>query len=341
MAISTNSGKGSKVAPFIPGSAAAGVDMYVPDWISSMFPGTYSSDPETRNSAYRKATIATNTAGAVLLAAGLVAGVRGISGILHRAKALGLNQDNPAKGRMSDLDTMYKFEPGIAADFGKKASSTWTLDAPNSFTPSGAAYYILAAGLPMLGAIGAGALMNSRISKLVGDSTIDRVRRKRDRREGLRDDLIFARAANARGKLDRKQLKELNDRVKAEGMDTVAEAGMMLDSMPKSAGVNSKVGLAYSVLGLSAATVLAASALGSYAYTESRDPKNVKFRAIKKGLKEYAKTKSGMAPIVIGGAAGGSPFDVLDADAETPVPPREAPEVPADAPSSKTISVTL
>ena len=84
-----------------------------------------------------------------------------------------------------------------------------------------------------------------------------------------------------------------------------------------------------------------ASAIGSYAYTSASDENNIKYKAYKKALREYAKNKSGMTPITVAPKDAPAYFASIDAAREQkPDTPRGLPSYDADA-LNKPISVSF
>jgi hypothetical protein len=91
--------------------------------------------------------------------------------------------------------------------------------------------------------------------------------------------------------------------------------------------------------GLLAAALLAVSAGGAYAYYSKNDKNNIRFKALQKGLKEYAKNKAGLQPVTIIPDGAQDYFQQIDGD-KKPATVREEPTVDPDA-LNKPISVTL
>ena len=67
-----------------------------------------------------------------------------------------------------------------------------------------------------------------------------------------------------------------------------------------------------------------------YQYTKASDPSNIKYRAMKKGLNEYAKQKAGISPITMSDP-GDEYFAYVDkgksAPGGAPASPREQPDM--------------
>ena len=94
------------------------------------------------------------------------------------------------------------------------------------------------------------------------------------------------------------------------------------------------------LFGALSAAVILASAIGSYAYTSASDEDNLKYKAYKKALKEYAKAKTGMTPITMAPSDSSEYFASIDAAKQQSNTPRNQPMYDADA-LNKPISVSF
>lgn len=110
------------------------------------------------------------------------------------------------------------------------------------------------------------------------------------------------------------------------------------DSYVKTAGDLEYGKAAWSSLGLLVAALTAASGVGAYKYFSASDPDNIRYKAMKKGLREYARSKSMRTPISIIPTDAESYFSGIDADSGTQDSPRDAAEIES---ARKPISVTL
>lgn len=101
----------------------------------------------------------------------------------------------------------------------------------------------------------------------------------------LHKKIIAARALNARGKLSDDVFQSL-----------VSEAEPLLAKAAKARGTTTDDTL-MAASGLLMSTALALSAYGAHKYFSARNPNNMKYKAINKGMKEYALNNSLMRPI--------------------------------------------
>ena len=95
-------------------------------------------------------------------------------------------------------------------------------------------------------------------------------------------------------------------------------------------------------LGTATAAVILASAIGSYAYTSAADENNIKFKAYRKALREYAKNKSGITPITINPTDQQAYFDYINGTTadKKKLSAREQPELNTDE-LNKPISISI
>ena len=112
---------------------------------------------------------------------------------------------------------------------------------------------------------------------------------------------------NARGNLTQEQLDMLNKQLADEDIGMVKNESFWDDAEKMPLGIGAAVKLlragptvargATSAAGILAAAIAMTSFIGMHQYTKAGDPDNIKYKAIKKGLNEYAKQKSNMSPI--------------------------------------------
>ena len=121
----------------------------------------------------------------------------------------------------------------------------------------------------------------------------------------LRNRLFTARAMNSRGNLSKKQLDSLNRQIDEEDILT-KDAELKLTDLPGGefisnvvAGAKEAPKLVSAAAGILATAIAGSSFIGMYQWTKANDPDNIKYKAIRKGLNEYAKSKAGMTPITI------------------------------------------
>ena len=242
---------------------------------------------------------------------------------------------------------------GKAGKPGKKQPVQYeTSDSFAAGGPVSAGLKYTVAGLaPTLAALTAAGLANMYFSRQNGLQTLKDADKRLAVSTKLRDKLIYARAANAKGKLTKEELDALNKEIQDAGI----AQHIVLPATPAEEGQDKQAAgaleMAWTGISMAAASLLALSFLGSYQYTSARDPRNIQYKAIKKGLKEYAKTKAATTPVYTVNP-GSDPFAKLDAeDKAEPAPGmQEAPKAVASprndyavdgTASYKPISVTL
>ena len=264
-----------------------------------------------------------------LLAAGLVGGYRAAR---HIGDLRSIDKaDRPSKDMASDLSTTFEGNLSGEEKKQKKAASEepgpYDIVSPGNFTtqnltatalPVGT--FLLAAGLTYKGV----------------DTLFDKLRNKRldkaiAKKEQAVKRLIAARAQVAKG---------------AQSMDAAEAAVAPISdnqiytkaaSQEKAAVIPETVQL----FGALSTAVILASAIGSYAYTSASDEDNLKYKAYKKALKEYAKAKTGMTPITMAPSDSSEYFASIDAAKQQGVnTPRNQPTYDADA-LNKPISVSF
>jgi len=279
---------GSYVNTAFPFSQLFGMTDRIPKTWVDMFPHTEGGQ--------RAAHITFKAGFDALLAAGLIALYRGANHISRMADMA--KSDNPAKGMKSQLSTTFagSLEPEKQK---KNASSKWgpnTLDQPAVFSMGNA----FGTALP-LGAV----LLATAAAYKATDDYLDKQRNKAldvaiKSKENALKRLIKTRSRLAKGNATdgevQSALRGINNEdlyVKQAGMDKQAFLDGLWDAI--SGGARTTVG-GFSAL---SCLLLGAAAVGSYYYFSKADENNVRYRAMKHGLKEYARTRTGYTPIAI------------------------------------------
>jgi hypothetical protein len=90
-------------------------------------------------------------------------------------------------------------------------------------------------------------------------------------------------------------------------------------------------------LGLLLLALTGATAVGSYRYFSESDPDNLKYKAVQKGLNEYARNKTGMTPITTVPQDAATYFQSIDDGADD----KSTRELPEKESTRKPISITL
>lgn len=315
--------KGSYASTFNPISSVMGGVDKVPEWYVKMFPNT----TEGLNNAHM-----TFKAGAVgLLAAALVGGYRAAKHYTDMDELQ--EQDRPGKNLAGQLSTT--FEGDMMPKKKKKKKEDQKKTAGGRIHGDGVFTWrnFFGTAIP-LGAT----LLAASVAESATDNYFDKRRNKAlDEAIANKEDAI-------------KQLIATRARM-AKGLGTKSEIGSATQDLEnrdvyvKDASVDKEAMLGMNDLlqhfGATTAAVILASALGSYAYTSASDENNVKFRAYRKALNEYAKNKSGITPITIAPTDAKSYFDYINGEKEQKkVTPREQPELDSDS-LNKPISISI
>lgn len=220
-----------------------------------------------------------------LLAAGAVALYRGIQHATRMADIA--KSDSPAKGMQSQLSTT--FAGSLDAKKQKKSAAVTELEQPTIGSMGNA----MSAALP-LGAV----ILATSLAYRATDNYLDKKRNQAldeaiASKENMLKRLIKTRARLAKGNAPDSETQKALGAVANESL-YVKHAGL-----EKQGGfwdiVRGTVG-GYAALN---SLVLAAAAVGSYAYFSKADENNVRYRAMKHGLQEYARVKSGFTPVAI------------------------------------------
>lgn len=307
--------KGSYLNTINPISSVTGGIDRIPSWYAKLFPATAGG---------RQAAHQTFKAGAVgLLAAALTGGYRALK---HYDEMEELEEaDRPGKELASQLSTTFE------GDLIPQAKSASAGRVPGSGVMTWQNFFGTA--MPM-----SAALLAASLAYRGTDTYFDKRRNKAlDQSIAAKEDaikqLIAARARMAKGIGT------------PEEIDTATEDLGDKDVYVKDASLDKKALLGLNDLfqhfGAATAAVILASAIGSYAYTAAGDENNLKYKAYKKGLKEYAKNKSGITPITIAPTNAQSYFDFINGEkTQEEADPRKQPEFDADN-LNKPISISI
>lgn len=269
----------------------------------------------------------TKAGASALLAAGLIGAYR----TARHIGDLGAvdSKGSAGKGMSGHLSTTFSgnLGDGKEDEEQKKVAAEGDIMAPANFS----AQNLTGTALPLASMLLASALTYKGV-----DYAFDKLRNKRldnaiAQKEQAVKNLITARARLAKGDLTDANIQEATAPLKDKDIYTKAA------SQDKEAVVQEGVQL----FGTLSAALLLASAIGSYAYTSASDENNLKYKAYKKALREYAKNKSGMTPITVAPKDAPSYFAAIDAAREQkPDTPRSLPSYDADA-LNKPISVSF
>lgn len=276
-------------------------------------------------------------AGAIgLLAAALTGGYRAAR---HLSDIGSIDKANrPGKDMAGQLSTTFEGNLSGEDEEQKKAASIKTAQntaqpdpykimSPGNFT----AQNLTATAIP-LGVL----LLSAGLAYKGVDSAFDKLRNKRlDSAIAEKDQavkkLITARAQLAKGEASMDAANAATADLKDSDVYTKAA------SQDKQAIAREAVQL----FGTATAAVILASAIGSYAYTAASDENNLKYKAYKKALKEYAKAKSGITPITVAPKDAPSYFAAIDNAGKKQAPTaRELPSYDADS-LNRPISISI
>lgn len=284
-------------------------------WVNNMFPHTKGG---------QRAAHLTFKAGAdALMAAGLIALWRGMSHV-NRMSELA-KSDNPAKGMKSQLSTTFagSLDP-------EKQTKEASVDAPNTLGQPAifSAANTLSTALP----IGAVLLATSLAYKATDDYLDSKRNRALDAAIGSKEN-ILKRLIKTRSRLAKGNASDAEVRRALGGMTNedlyVKQAA--LDKQADGLFSGAKDTMRGTVGGFAALSclVLGAAAVGSYYYFNKADENNIRYRAMKKGLKEYSRVKSGFTPVAIIPTKSRKFFADIDEEA----PQRKKKEVAAATPA--------
>lgn len=310
---------GALVSTFNPISGITGGKDYVPaglvSAIQKVLPG---------HKGELAAHAVTKVGASALLAAGLVGAYRAAK---HVGDLGSIDSKSTAgKGMSSQLSTTFSGNLGDE-DEQKKTAAEGDIMAPANFSVQN----LTGTALPLASMLLAAGLTYKGV-----DAAFDKIRNKRldnaiSQKEQAVKNLITARARLAKGDLSDANVQDATATLKNKDIYTKAA------SQNKEAVVQEGVQL----FGTLSAALLLASAIGSYAYTSASDENNLKYKAYKKALREYAKNKSGMTPITVAPKDAPSYFAAIDAAKEQKLDtPRDLPAYDADA-LNKPISVSF
>lgn len=290
----------------------------LPTWYVRLFPNSDSG---------RRAALTTARVGSVsVLAAGLVGSYRAAK---HYAESKELAEaDRPARNLVSQLSTTFEGDLASKEDKKKqnKAASKNVISAP-AFSFENQISTVLPVGAMLLTAALASKAVDDYYDAKRNKALDDAINAK----ENAVKNLLSARARIAKGNASQDEVTKAT-----KGINNT-------DIYVKDASLNKEAlwGEVGQIAGLTAITVLVASALGAHEYFKAGDSNNIKYNAYKKALKEYAKTKAGMSPITITPTDSDKFFNYIDsAAAAKPVTARNQPSYDSDS-LNKPISISI
>lgn len=290
-----SSQKGSWVNTANPFSQMFGATDRIPAKWVSMFPNTEGGQ--------RAAHLTFKAGFDAFLAAGAIALYRALQ---HADRMAGLaKSDSPAKGMQSQLSTT--FAGSLEAAPQKKKAATNELAQPTVISAGNA----MSAALPLGAVILATSLAYRATDNYLDKRRNDALDQAISSKENMLKKLIKTRARLAKGNAPERETQRAlggidNESlyVKHARMDKKSLLEGLTDFFRGSAS-------GYAALN---SLVLAAAAIGSYAYFSKADENNVRYRAMKHGLQEYARVKSGFSPVAIIPTKSRKFFSEIDAE---------------------------
>lgn len=287
-----------------------GIDR-LPAWYVDLFPNTEGGQ--------RAAHMTFKSGAAAILAAGLVGGARALQ---HYGRMTDLaKSDNPANKMVSNISTTFegdmtpsngkKKEKGTVKKAAKNTNMLDTLATPGSFDASN--FY--GAAIPLGATILAASLAYKKVDDYYDEKRNKALDEAIAAKENAVKQLITTRArigrANASGKEVANALNVTKDPefyVKTANLPFLHAIGeSVMKPVNKLNDVGRDIGDAASNatrkltqgVGILSSLIMLASAIGMYEYAGSRDENNIRYKALKKGLEEYTKNKSGYTPITV------------------------------------------
>ena len=316
-----SSGEGySMLNTFNPLSGLMGGGDYVPDWALKLVPGS----PAIGHAVFKAGSVA-------LLTAGVVGSFRAAKHFNRLAEMR--EADNPAKKLHSQIGTTFDMSltsKNKDNEKGQGKTAELSVPMPSIFSLNTA----VGTALPL----GAMLLASSVAYRAVDDWADSRRNKILDKSIADKDDtikkLMLARAQIPKGRLNAKTLGSASDSADTSGA-YVKEANQRPEG---TIGAVSRGAVA--ALGLLGVAVFGAGVVGSYSYFKASDEGNQKYKAAKKGLKEYAKIKSGMTPITTIPRDAKDYFAAIDGPEQAPVAPKYRPAL-QQGDLNRPISVSL
>lgn len=286
----------------------------VPEWWDKYVP---ISDPDTRYLAWKAAALS-------LLTAGVIGGGRLL---LHMGKVDNVRKnDAPGHQLESQLNASFEMRDAVPPAPIAKAKNVKSEDDDeeedgNEKVASQRKQSTDWTGLAIPGAIAllAGALTYAGVDAWADQRKGEILKKRTEGKSNYLKNLIVARGRNARGTLTPEELEATLNRPDFEGQAEQLKQG----SLEKGAADNWSETI-WPAVGLVASALFAVTAYGSYKYHEANNINNIKYKAYKKGLEEYAAMRSQSNPLTVG-TANSNLFHRIDANAPAEPKSKAAP----------------
>ena len=306
--------KGSYLNTLNPISSVTGGIDKIPEWYVKLFPKT-KGGMQAAHQTFKASAVG-------LLAAALVGGYRALQ---HADEMDELEEaDRPGKELASQLSTTFS---GDLIPQHKDASGR----VPGSGFLTWQNFFGTA--IPMSAVLLASSLAYSATDNYYDKRRNQALNKSIAAKEDAIKQLIAARARMAKGVGTQSELTEATEDLGDKDV-YIKDASQDKQAL---LGINDL----FQHFGAATAAVILASAIGSYAYTKASDENNIKYKAYKKSLKEYAKNKSGITPITIAPTNAQGYFDYLNGgETEEASSPREQIELNPDD-LNKPISISI
>ena len=227
-----------------------------------------------------------------LLAAGAIALYRSMQHVGRMADLA--KSDNPANGMKSQLSTT--FAGSLNPEQTKSAALNNELPQPAVFSVGNA----LSTAVPLGAVILATSLAYKATDNYLDKKRNDALDQAIGNKENALKRLIKTRSRLAKGNASDREVQRALGGMRNEDL-YVKQAAMDKQALFNWLTEPAKSFGRMSVSGFAAlnSLILAAAAIGSYYYFSKADENNIRYRAMRDGLKEYARVKSGFTPVAI------------------------------------------
>jgi len=295
--------------PFSQLSTSNPVDR-VPEWWDKYIP---ISDRDTRYLAWKATALS-------LLAASIVGGGRLL---LHMGKVDDVRKnDAPGHQLKSQLNTAFEVRDAVPNVPNKQKANRMVAEDYEQGDEKIASLQKHATDWKGVAIPGGIALIAASLAYAATDSWADKrkgeiLKKRIEGKNNYMKNLVVARGRNARGVLTPEEMAEALSRPDFEG-----QAEQVKQASVNKTAVDHWTDVFWPAAGLIGAVIFATTAYGSYKYHEANNINNIKYKAYKKGLEEYAAMRSQSNPLTVG-TANSNMFDRIDRDDAQAAPERK------------------